>query len=222
MRGAAPSATCPRCGTVTPPSDEPLVHCLTCKLSFDPRAEPVARPSRRAPVAEATERGPAGIVVARTSDAWTIRIPEQRFAGWFLLAVGLGLAGVFLAVRQIPGQQAKHLVALVLFALAFVYLGVGKVLNDLTIRVDEHEVIARLRPVRLQRDVMVLHRDVVKLRAVRGDSAKYPWVVLVDTSYGSFALAGIRHAGKKGEDAAAFVAEAVGEGLVATAPETAA
>lgn len=219
MRGAAPSAMCPRCGATTPPAAEPLVQCATCKLSFDPNAEPVGKRTRpRESTGTQTERGPAGIVLTREPGEWTIRVPEQRAIGGFYLIVGAALLAVFFGVKGYPGQEAYHLVALLGFVLVFAYVGAAKLISDLVIRIDERQVTAQLRPLRMQQDVWLGRHEIAKLRAEKTGASTFPWVVFADTPRGPVAIVGIRARGQRGADAAAFVEDAIREGLAATAP----
>ncbi len=78
-------------------------------------------------------------------------------------------------------------------------------------------MVALLRPVRLQRDIWLGRNEITKIRAEKTDSSKFPWVVFADTPRGPVALAGIRRGGERGAEEATFLAEAVRDGLAATA-----
>lgn len=220
MRGAAPSATCPRCGTVSPPTAEPLVHCGTCKLSFDARAEPVQKRTRkRASTATEVEHGPAGISLTREPGEWTIKIPDQRIIGMFYVIVGAALGAVFLEVRGYDGQEIQYLVLLVGFALVFAYVGVAKAVSNLVVRIDERQLTATHGPLPLQKRVWLGRGEITRVRSDETVQAKFPYLVFADTPRGPVAIAGIRGSGSSGAEAAAFVEAAVSEGLEATAPE---
>lgn len=210
---------CPRCGTAAPPAETALVSCTTCKLSFDPKSEPVGTRIRRRPGTQSgpEQRAPGGMVLTREPGEWTIKIPDQRMHGVFYGLVGTLLAWIFFQVRGIPGQETIHLVGLGGFALIFLYLGLAKITDDLTIRIDQRRVVALLRPVRLQRDIWLGRNEITKIRAEKTDSSKFPWVVFADTPRGPVALAGIRRGGERGAEEATFLAEAVRDGLAATA-----
>lgn len=195
------------------------MHCGKCKLSFDPRSEPVGtRTRKRANTATEVEHGPAGISLTREPGEWTIRIPDQRVIGVMYVIVAVALMLVFFGVRGYEGQQARHLFGLVAFAVVFAYVGLAKVVSDLTVRIDERQLTATHGPLPLQKRVWIGRNELANVSGGKSDSAKYPYVVLASTPRGSIAIAGIRAAGKHGEEAAAFVSEAIREGFVATAP----
>ena len=220
MRGAAPSATCPRCGTVSPPTSEPLVHCGTCKLSFDARAEPVQKRTRkRASTATETERGPLGIHLIREPGEWTIKIADQRILGVASIVLGVCLGFVFFEVRGYEGQELRYMAALVGLALAFTYIGIAKVTSTVMIHVDERQLLVLHAPIPLQRRVWIGRAEIQRVRAeeLRAGS-KFGWQVVADTPRGPVKIVGIQATGERGAEAAEFVEAAIREGLEATAP----
>ena len=220
MRGAAPSATCPRCGSVSPPAAEPLVQCAKCKLSFDPKSEPVGTRTRKRPnTATEVVRGPAGISLTREPGEWTVRIPDQRIIGVVYVIVGAALGAMFQAVRGYEGQELRNLVLLVGFALLFVYVGVAKAVSSLVVRIDERQLTAIHGPLPLRRRVWIGRGEITKVRCDRSNASKFPYVVFADTPRGPISIAGIREGAERGAEVADFVGTAIREGLDATAPE---
>jgi hypothetical protein len=220
MRGAAPSATCPRCGAVSPPSAERLVHCATCKLSFDSTSEAaLTRTRKRANTATEVERGPAGISLTKEPGEWTIRIPDQRIIGICYIVVGAALGAVFLEVKGYEGQELNYLVLLVAFALMFAYVGIAKTVSNLVVRIDERQLTATHSPLPLQKRVWIGRDEITKVSDDKTDSSKYPYVVLAVTPRGPIAIAGVRTGGRYGAEAAAFIAASIRDGLDATAPK---
>ncbi len=218
MRGAAPSAMCPRCGAVSPPANEPFVQCASCKLSFDPTSEPVGtRTRKRANRGTEAEDGPSGIGLTREPGEWTIVIPDQRIIGVFYVIVSAALGAVFLEVRSFEGQEIRYLLALVGFALLFAYVGVAKLVSNLVVRIDERQISAVHGPLPLRRRVWIGRSEISKVRAEKTDSTAFPFIVVADTPRGPIAIAGIRTAGQHGAETAEFVDAAVREGLEATA-----
>jgi hypothetical protein len=212
---------CPRCGTATPPTSDPFVQCASCKLSFDPTSEPVGtRTRKRANTATEIEHGPAGISLEREPGEWTIKIPDQRIIGICYVVIGAVLGMVFLEVKSYEGQEQRYLLALVGFALVFAYVGIAKVVSNLTVRIDERQLTATHGPLPLQRRVWIGRNEITKVRGEKSDSTKYPYVVFADTPRGPIAIAGIRDAAERGAEAAAFVGTAVRDGLEATAAKT--
>lgn len=103
MRGAAPSAACPRCGEVVAASGTRLVTCASCKLSFDPSAErPVS--IRRNRAAALIER----VKVTRTPTSLTLSSAFERRTGIAIAAGGLGIV----ATGVISGMTVLGIVAL--------------------------------------------------------------------------------------------------------------
>ncbi len=87
MRGASPSAPCPRCGTIAPPTGDRLITCTDCKLAFDPTAERAAVSIRR-------NRGVALIEklkVTRAPAHLTVSSAFERRQGVQIAAGGVGL-----------------------------------------------------------------------------------------------------------------------------------
>ena len=134
MRGAAPSASCPRCGEIAPASDARLVSCASCKLSFDPAAErPVS--IRRNRGQKLIER----IKVTRTPTSLTLRFNFERRSGLAILVVGLGIV----AGAAVLGPTTLGIG----LGVAISYIGFGY-LGPQVIHVDcEHVTVGRLADV---------------------------------------------------------------------------
>jgi len=87
MRGASPSAPCPRCGTIAPPTADRLVTCTECKLTFDPTAERAAVSIRRNRGAAMIER----IKVTRAPAQLTVATSFERRKGIAITASGAAI-----------------------------------------------------------------------------------------------------------------------------------
>jgi hypothetical protein len=212
--------TCPRCGTVSPPTSEPLVHCATCKLSFDARAEPVQKRTRkRANTATEVEQGPAGTSLTREPGEWTIKIADQRIIGVASIVLGVCFGIVFFGVKGYEGQELRYMVALVGLAVAFVYIGLAKLVSRVAIHIDERQIVVIHEPLPLQRRVWIGRAEIQKVRAEETDGSGFGWQVVAETPRGPVRIAGIRGTGRRGGEAAAFVEAAIREGLEATGPE---
>lgn len=97
MRGAAPSASCPRCGEVAPASSARLVSCASCKLSFDPSAErPVSIRRNRAAALIAR------VKVTRTPTSLTVRSSFERRTGAIIALGGLGIVSAAMVYGMSP------------------------------------------------------------------------------------------------------------------------
>src|SRR3954469_18610382 len=101
MRGAAPTAVCPRCGAESPPTDEPLAHCATCKLAFDPQHEHVERPRRALTKGVAV---PGGLTIERNDDAYVVRWSFDKLRGFTALALGVICAVVLIQNLSTPDE----------------------------------------------------------------------------------------------------------------------
>lgn len=196
------------------------MHCGICKLSFDARAEPVQKRTRkRASTATETEHGPLGIHLIREPGEWTIKIADQRIFGVASIVLGVCLGAVFFDVRGYEGQELRYMAALVGLALAFVYIGIAKVTSSVTIHVDERQLLVLHAPLPLQRRVWIGRAEIQNVRAEEAErGAKFGWQVVADTPRGPVRIVGIQATGERGAEAAAFVEAAISEGLEATAP----
>ncbi len=131
MRGAAPSAACPRCGEVVPASTARLVTCAACKLSFDPAAErPVSiRRNRAQPLIERVK-------ITRTPTSLTLRSSFERRTGAIIAVGGVGLvaAAVAYGLSAFGAFAATVGAAIALLGIAFA--------GPHVIRVDPDQVSA--------------------------------------------------------------------------------
>lgn len=203
-RGAAPSAVCPRCGEESPPSDAPLITCARCKLGFDPRAEPVARPTRRAEPRELV-RAPRGIAIERTRERVTIRYGFERLKGAGALLLGLVCAAMLIGNLRTPGEDVGQLVALGVSALLMFYVGALMAFTDRVLRIDGRQITATREPFGVGRNVRLLRADVDEVGVGPSDRG---WQVAVRGTGGARLLALVPR-----KDAADCIAEVLREAL---------
>ena len=178
---------CPRCGTTAPPSDAPLITCTSCKLGFDPRSEPVARPPRR----EQKEYAPAppGVIIRREPGEWTIMWSFDRIKGAGALGLGLLCAVVFVGNITTPGEKWYHLAALAAAALGMLYVGALLSFSHTVLRVDSKQVYVRIEPVRWGRLVWADRDEIERVYLRIPKSEPERWEIVLVTPRGELVVA---------------------------------
>jgi hypothetical protein len=208
MRGAAPSAVCPRCGTETSPSDAALITCASCKLGFDPRAEPARRPPRR----ETKEYQPAplGMTIRREPGEWTIAWTFDRIKGAGALGLGVLCAAVLVGNLSTPDEQWYHLAGLGAAALGMLYIGLVWSLSRRVVRVDGRQMYALSEPLRWGSRIWIGRHEIerVELRAPTS-SARF-WAVVVIAPRGEFTVGTFD---ERARDIASCIADTLREAL---------
>jgi hypothetical protein len=145
MRGYALTVHCPRCGTAKPTGGDvaPLVTCVTCQLSFDPRPrEAQARtqlPLGLVPVAHSLVRVDA---VEESESVLSVR--ESPWRGiWELVIVGGGMTYFLATFGTLGWHFAAFIIALCLGGL---YDSAKHLVNRRFVRVRRDEIEAWFGP----------------------------------------------------------------------------
>lgn len=213
MRGAAPTAICPRCSAPSPPSDQPLITCATCKLSFDPRDEPVVRPHR--PERPEYEAAPPGLRIVREPGEWTISWAFERLKGIAALVLGGFCAAVLIGNLDTPGEDWKHLVALAAATLLLAYVGVAWAFGETVLHVDARQLMVRREPLPMTKRLWIGRHEILEIRETRSESAHPPWYAVVAvTPRGNYTLVELDdHGNRAAKEAAACVAAVVREAI---------
>ncbi len=178
--------------------------CASCKLSFDPRSEPVARPTRRAKERELVAP-PRGISIERTRDLVTIRWGFERLRGVGALALGMVCAAVLIGNLNTPGEEVSQLLLLGVAAAVMLALGALLALTDRVLRVDAWRLTVRREPFGVGRSIGLARADIDAIgvaEAVRG------WQVIARGKQSTAVVAAMPT-----KEAADCVAEVVREAL---------
>lgn len=188
LRGAAPASVCPRCGAEQPPTDEPLAHCATCKLAYDPKAEHVERP-RRGTEELALEKAPRGVTITREPGEYTVRWALHRMTGVGALLLGVVCTAFFLGNLETPGESLRDMILLGAAAVVMVYLGLSVAFGEWVLRVDERQLYLRREPLRLTRGTWI-GRNEIDYIALRepGGTRDTTWVLAAVTPRGELPL----------------------------------
>lgn len=210
-RGAAPSAVCPRCGATAPPSDAPLITCASCKLGFDPRSEPVARPHR--PERKEYQPAPPGFLIRREPGEWTVMWSFERWKGLGALVLGGVCAAMTIGNLSTPGERWYHLAALGAAAVVMLYLGVAWTFGHVVVRIDGRQLYRRREPLRFGRQLWIGRGEIEKVDMKRPEGRETWWTVFVVTPRGRITLAEFDEGAGGAQEAATCLFEVVTEAL---------
>jgi hypothetical protein len=203
MRGAAPTAVCPRCGATSPPTDEPLAHCATCKLAFDPRVEHLEQPRRARTTSEPV---PGGLEIERTDDAHVVRWSFDKLRGFGALALGVICAAMLFGNLRTPDESVRDMVLLGAAAAGLLFIGAVFAFGEIVLRIDNRGLTVRRRPIAGAGAVDVSRSDIQDVQvatALRG------WQVTVRTPRGVTIAAALET-----EAQAECIAEVIRDALV--------
>jgi len=215
MRGPALSSTCPRCGTVAPPTDEPLAHCATCKLAFEPRAEPPGRPDRndRRPEGEHVP-APSGLMIRREPGEVTLTWAYHRLQGVAFLVLGVICVVMLVGNLDTPGERILDLLLLGAATAFALYVGAARMFGTSVLRIDERQLLLRQEPLPLGRSVWVGRSELQEVEVRHDEGARHaPWRVVAITPRGELTLATFDAGNSIAEAAASCVAEVVREAI---------
>lgn len=199
---------CPRCGTTAPPSDAPLLTCASCKLGFDPRAEPVARPRR--PERKEYAPAPPGVTIRREPGEWTIAWSFDRIKGAGALGLGVLCAAMLVGNLSTPDEQWYHLAALAVAALGMLYVGALWSFGHTVLRIDSKQVYARREPFRWGRMVWADRDEIENIVLRVPKSEPEAWEIVLVTPRGELVAARFAWAAK---DLATCVVDTLREAL---------
>ena len=211
MRGAAPTAICPRCSAESPPSDQPLITCATCKLSFDPRDEPVARPRR--PERKEYEAAPPGFRITREPGELAIAWSFERMKGIVALGFAVFCASMFIGNRDTPGEDWYQLALLAGAVVLLAYVGIAWAFGDTALRVDSRQLTVRRHPLPFGRGIWIGRHEIQEIQVTRSN-ARHAWYsVVAITPRGAIVLAELADDNHGAKDAASCIADVVREAI---------
>jgi hypothetical protein len=166
LRGAMPTAECPRCSETSAPTETRLVTCVRCGLVFTPHE--LQHPHRAPSVPDP----PPGLTVTRTDDATIARWPLPRIYGVFIVLLTLPLIYGACMIDSAAG------LVLGIPALLLGYLAAILLVNHVDVVITRDVLIRRYRPLRLLDSRTISRAGLGDVRfafeqAVRNQRARY-------------------------------------------------